>query len=131
MKLFAMGLDQNERSTTTFIDINLHKVSETESISTKQDGLVWRLGPRNIGDPLNGGPFEMHFAGGPHFVGVMAGNNLIQNESGGGWRLSAGEFLLVTPGALHHSTNPSLVPLLMFNLLLPGNADTRNFAFKP
>ena len=40
MKLFAMGLDQNERSITTFIDINLHKVSDTESISSKQDGLV-------------------------------------------------------------------------------------------
>ena len=130
MKFFAMGLDQNERSITTFLDCNLHKVSETESISAKQDGLVWRLGPRKVGDPLTGGPFEMHFASGPHFVGVMAGNNLIQNQMGGGWRLSAGEFLFVASGALHHSTNPSLVPLLMFNLSLPGDANVRNYAFK-
>ncbi len=130
MKLFAMGLDQNERSTTTFIDVPMHKVSETESISAKQDAIEWRLGPRKQGDPLTGGPFEMHFASGAHFVGVMAGNNLIQNQAGGGWRLSAGEFLFVAPGALHHSTNPSLVPLVMFNILLPGDANVRDYKFR-
>jgi len=31
---------------------------------------------------------------------------------------------------MHHSTDPSLVPLLMFNLLLPGDANVRGYAFK-
>src|SRR5438067_6131558 len=123
MKIFAMGIDENGRSTADFLDIALHKVSDTESLSAKQDGGgIWRIGFRHNVEHSRtdkkyaspAGPYEMHVGGSPHFIGCMSGHAEITLQDGGAWRLSAGEFLYVRPGALHHSNNPSTVPITIF-----------------
>ena len=35
MKIQAMGIDQNGRSCTSFLEVPVHAVSETESLSNK------------------------------------------------------------------------------------------------
>ena len=131
MKFYAMGLDKNGRSTTTTLECKVHEVSATEALSAKQDGVEWRMGPR---EPMKdqrtkasydkaGGPYEMHLGGPPKFVAVMAGFNEITMQDGISIRLCAGEFHFVRPGALHHSNFLSPVPGIILNLLLPGGPD--------
>lgn len=128
MKLFDMSLDENGRSTVGFIEVPMQKISETEFMSAKQDAIEWRIGFRNVYGHQRtspdyvaaGGPFEMHVGGPPHFIGWMAGNNENTMQDGSVFRLAAGDFLYVRPGALHHSTQLSQVPPVVFNLLLPG-----------
>ena len=139
MKLFAMGIDQNGRSTADFLDVPLTKVSATEEISPKQPGAHWRIGYRKEAPASrtskayksDAGPQEMHVGGAPHFIGIMSGHAEITMQDGGPWRLGAGEFLYVRPGALHHSNNPSQVPVTIFNLYTGGTpADTHPLAIK-
>ena len=140
MKLFAMGIDENGRSTADFLEIKMNRVSDTESLSNKQDGGgIWRIGFRHNVEHHRtdkaytspAGPYEMHVGGAPHFVGCMSGHPEITMQDGGAWRLAAGEFLYVRPGALHHSNNPSTVPITIFNLYMPGTAkDTKPYPFK-
>jgi mannose-6-phosphate isomerase-like protein (cupin superfamily) len=139
MKIYAMGLDPNNRSIATFVDVPLKKISDTEAISAKQDGVLWRVGFREVTDlhrtsrnfERGAGPYEMHVGGPPHFIGIMSGHGEITMQDGGPWRLAAGEFLYVAPGAVHHSNNPSTVPVTIFNLLLPGTPnDTKPYVFK-
>jgi hypothetical protein len=141
VKILAMGIDDNGRSINTVIDIPLAKLSETEAISAKQDGVEWRIGPREVTDiartdpgyngPLGGGPNEMHVGGAPHFVCVMAGHLNTTMQDGSVMRLNAGDLQFVRPGALHNSTLLSNSSFIMFNLLLPGTpADTGEYKFK-
>ncbi len=139
MKIFAMGIDQNGRSAADFVDVALTKVSATEEISAKQPGTIWRIGFRHESPASRtskaytsaAGPQEMHVGGKPHFIGIMSGHAEITMQDGAPWRLGAGEFLYVRPGALHHSNNPSLVPVTIFNLYMPGTAaDTQPYPFK-
>lgn len=139
MKIHAMLVDANGRSRATFVDVPLTKVSETESISAKQDGTEWRIGYRRFGSVPRtskdytspAGPNEMHVGGPPHFIGIMSGHTEITMQDGGAWRLAAGDFLYVGPGALHHSNFPSNVMVSIFNLGLPGTpADTKDYVFK-
>ena len=139
MKLFAMGIDQNGRSTADTLDVALTKVSATEEISAKQAGSIWRIGYRGVTPASRtaktytsaAGPLELHVGGAPHFIGIMSGHAEITMQDGGPWRLGAGEFLYVRPGALHHSNNPSQVPVTIFNLYLGGTpADTKALALK-
>lgn len=141
MKIFAIGIDDNGRSTNTFVDIPLTKVSDTESISAKQDAVEWRIGFREITDirrtdkgylgPFAGGPTEMHVGGAPHIVGVMSGHIDGHAQDGSIMRMNAGDFEFVRAGSLHNATIVSNVTLTMFNLLLPGTpADTGEYKFK-
>jgi hypothetical protein len=139
MKFYAMGLDANGRSNTTTIECKVHEVSPTESISNKQDGIEWRMGWRQTTTDQRTkksydkptGPYEMHLGGPPHFVAVMAGHNEITMQDGISLRLCPGEFHYVRPAALHHSNILSDVPVIIFNLLLPGtNADIGDPPFK-
>ena len=138
MKITAMGIDDNGRSTSSFIDIPLNKVSETEAISNKQQAIEWRIGLREVTDvprtdwnyigPLGGGPNEMHVGGAPHFVAVMAGHLNCTMQDGSVQRIGPGEFQFVRAGALHNSTLLSNGTFIMFNLLLPGTpADIGEF----
>jgi oxalate decarboxylase/phosphoglucose isomerase-like protein (cupin superfamily) len=139
MKIHAMLIDANQRSVAGFVEIPMTKVSETESISARQDGVIWRIGFRHNSEHSRvekayssaAGPYEMHVGGAPHFIGCMSGHAEITMQDGGAWRLAAGDFLYVAPGALHHSNNPSTVPVTIFNLYLPGTAaDTKDYVFK-
>ncbi len=141
MKFYEMGLDVNGRSRCSIIECPVHKVSETESLSNKQPGVYWRLGFRNNNTtPIMrtdkrytsaSGPYEMHVGGSPHFIGIMANYSETTMQDGAVWRMGAGDFLYVTPGALHHSNNNGHGPVIIFNLYLPGTAvDNKPLEFK-
>ena len=129
MKLMTMINDQNGRSTYGLADVPMKKVSETESISEKQPGLHWRVGPRKAITPYtrthkayqsNTGPYEQHVGGAPHFTGCMSGNVETTAQDGMVLRRNAGDFCFITPGALHHSSFRSPVEAVYFNLYVPG-----------
>jgi mannose-6-phosphate isomerase-like protein (cupin superfamily) len=141
MKIHAMLVDGNGRSYSSFVDVPLNKVSDTEAISNKQEGTIWRIGTRHITkhkrtskEYLTSGvrsPEEMHVGGEPHFIGIMSGHAEITQQDGSTWRMATGDFLWVGPGALHHSNNPSNVEVTIFNIYLPGTAaDTQDPKFK-
>jgi hypothetical protein len=131
MKLFAMSLDQNDRSTVGFIDVKMQKLGDLESISAKQDGIECRVGYRvsythartSPEFDAPGGPFEMHTGGPPHFVARMWGSTENTMQDGSVFRNTAGDFLYVRPGCLHNSNQLGVVPGVVFNLLLPGTED--------
>ena len=133
MKLIAMGIDENNRSCTDYIDVPLVKVSETESITAKQPGTIWRLGTRGTsgiartnknyaqnGGALSGGAFEMHLGGPPHYIGWMTGHNENTMQDGSVVRLAPGDFFYIRPGSLHHSNPLSSTTPTVFNLYTPG-----------
>ncbi len=133
VKILAMGIDENNRSNTDYIDVPLQKISDTESITAKQPGTIWRIGMRGTspiartnkgyaqnGGALSGGAFEQHLGGPPHFIGWMTGNNENTMQDGSVARLTAGDFFYVRPGALHHSNPLSATLPTVFNLYTPG-----------
>ena len=139
-KLISMVNDRNGRSTYGFVDVPMTKISDTESLSAKQPGLHWRIGPRKFITPYtrthkkyrsNTGPYEQHVGGTPHFTGCMAGNVETTAQDGLVLRRSAGEFCYITPGALHHSSFRSEVEAVYFNLYVPGtDKDTAGLSLK-
>lgn len=140
MKLMTMINDHNGRSAFGFADVAMKKVSETESISEKQAGAHWRIGPRKFITPYtrthkayksNTGPYEQHSGGAPHFTGCMSGNVETTAQDGMVLRRNAGDFCFITPGALHHSSFRSEVEAVYFNLYVPGtDKDTATPKFK-
>ena len=128
IKMAAMGMDENDRSITTTIEVPLKKVSETEEISEKQDALYWGLALSQPSEPFAGGPHEMHLTNSPRIVGVMAGHAQISQQDGEVVRLATGEFIYVDGRALHHSTFAfSREPVITLNVTFHG---TQNYAFK-
>jgi hypothetical protein len=139
MKLLAFGLDANGRSTSDYIEVPLTKISDTESITAKQPGTIWRIGTRGMTRLARtdkdyaaaGGPFEMHVGGVPHFIGWMTGYNENTLQDGSVMRLAPGDFVYIRPAALHHSNPLSAVMPIVFNLYLPGtDEDIGPFVFK-
>jgi hypothetical protein len=128
MKIHEIGLDANGRSTPGLIDVPLKKISDTESISAKQPGTVWRIGMRNTSSMSRtnkdydapGGAFEQHLGGDPHIIAWQSGHLENTLQDGSVWRFSSGDLIFVRPGALHHSNIMSTVPATVFNLYLPG-----------
>ena len=128
MKILEIGLDANGRSAPGLIDVPLKKVSETEAISAKQPGTIWRIGTRATGNlprtnksyDAPGGAYEQHVGGPPHIIAWQTGNLENTLQDGFTWRFAPGDLLYVRPGALHHSNIMSSVPATVFNLYLPG-----------
>ncbi len=139
VKLYAMGLDQNGRSFASLIDVPMTKVSDKETISAKQPGVLWRMGYRNNNmedrqerNFTTQGPYELHLGGGPHFLGIMAGYAECTMQDGSAWRMSPGDFLYTRPGALHHADNTGNVRVIIMNVELPGtDTDTQPLAINP
>jgi uncharacterized cupin superfamily protein len=131
-KLFEMGLDHNNRSAVTVLDLPMQKLGEYESISAKQDATFFRIGfrpffPRsrtNQDYASAAGPFEMHVGGAPHFVARMVGTTENTMQDGAVLRQTAGDFVYVRPGALHHSNQVGYVPGVVLNLFMPGTDET-------
>ena len=139
MVIYDFGLDENGRSTPGLIDIPYEKVSETEGITAKQPGTIWRIGTRNPSTMARthkdydsgGGAYEMHLGGPPHLIGWMEGHSENTFQNGTTLRWAPGDLSYVRPGALHHSNLFSVVPLVLFNLYLPGSGtDTGPFPWK-
>ncbi|MFL2771340.1 MAG: hypothetical protein ACJZ9F_10045 [Rhodospirillaceae bacterium] len=128
MKLSAMGMDANDRSILTDIEIPMKKVSETELISEKQDALYWGIALSQPQEPFPGGPHEQHLTNGARIVWVMQGHAEITQQDGVSCRLASGEGIYVDGRALHHSSFAnSRVPVITLNVTFD---ETENYDFK-
>jgi len=124
MKIAAMGIDDNRRSTLTERDIPMVRVSETEYISEKQDAASWSVVVRAPEEPIDGGPHEMHLTNRAVIVWVMQGHTEITLQDGNTSRLAAGEGIFIDGRALHHTTFAnSRVPVVMLNVTLDSTQD--------
>ncbi len=137
--LFEMGIDHNNRSAVGVLNIPMQKLGEYESISTKQDATYFRIGfrpwrpkTRTAADYASAaGPFEMHAGGAPHFVARMVGATENTMQDGAVFRQTAGDFVYVRPGSLHHSNQVGYTPGVVMNLFMPGtDLDTQPLVIK-
>ena len=130
MKIWESGIDANGRSTHGLIEIPLKKISETEAVSARQPGTIWRIGMRATTNlprtdknyESAGGPFEQHVGGEPHIIAWMSGYIETTLQDGSTKRLAPGDVTFTRPGSLHHANLFSNVPPTLFNLYLPGTA---------
>lgn len=128
MKISAMGLDDNGRSTLIDRDIPMVQRSETAFISEKQDAASWTVAVRAPEEPMPGGPHEMHLTNSAVIVWFMQGHADITLQDGDTSRLAAGEGILIDGRALHHTTFVnSCTPVIMFNVSL---GSTKNYGFR-
>jgi len=124
MKILAMGIDGNGRSTLTERDIPMVRVSETEFISEKQDAASWNVVVRAPEEPIAGGPHEMHLTNRAVLVWFMQGHTEITLQHGDTNRLAAGEGIFIDGRALHHTTFiNSRVPVVMLNVTFDSTED--------
>jgi hypothetical protein len=138
MIIYTTGLDANGRSTHGEIDLPLKKVSETESISDKQPGVIWYISmnthtlslPQTDKDyDVPGGAFELHTGGLPHMPVVMTGSWDTILQDGTAMRFAPGDMHLTRAGAMHQTSLHSIVPMTMIVLYLPGSAsDIHNYS---
>lgn len=128
MKFCALGMDENARSTMTDVEVPLTRVSDTEWLSEKQDAKTWSLAMRQPGEPLDGGPSEMHLTNFPSLVCSMQGHLQVTGQDGATCRLAPGAGIFLDGRALHHSKfGPSRVPVLYLTMTFQG---TEGHAFK-
>jgi uncharacterized RmlC-like cupin family protein len=131
MRLFSMNIDHNGRSGVTFVNIPMQKLSDTESMSARQDGAYFRIGHRTSYTlartspkfESDGGPYEMHGFGEPHFVARLSGSTEVTMQDGSVFRSAAGDFLYVRPGCLHNSNQLSETSGVVMNMYTPGGVD--------
>jgi hypothetical protein len=129
MKILSIELDANWRSTVGVIDVPLHKISETESISQKQPAVNWyvleinsdatmqRTAP-NYSHP--GGAFEAHNGDVPHFNMQLTGYLDSVLQDGSTTRYAPGDLHYTRAMALHHSHLRSPVPNQHLLVTTPG-----------
>jgi len=128
MKISAMSMDHNGRSTLTAIDVPLHNVGETELLTEKQQAASWTLASSTPSEPVDGGPTEMHLTNSPFMVCILGGHAEITLQDGDVCRLGAGEPIFLDGRALHHTTFArSREPVVRLNLRFSG---TQNFTFE-
>jgi hypothetical protein len=125
MRISAMGIDDNGRSTLIERDIPMVRVSETECISEKQDAAFWSVVLRAPEEPMAGGPHEMHLTNRAVLVWFMQGHTEITLQDGGTNRFTAGDGILIDGRALHHTTFiNSRVPVVMLNVTFDSTENT-------
>jgi hypothetical protein len=128
MKLNALVIDQNQRSSMTETEVPLFKVSDTEWASEKQEAKSWAIAIRQPGEPMPGGPTEMHSTNFPSIVMCMQGHLQTTGQDGNTCRLAVGEGVCIDGRALHHSSfGPGGEAIIMLNLTLNG---TGRFDFR-
>ena len=130
MKILSIELDANWRSTLGAIEVPLHKVSETESISKKQPAVSWYVLEIDPGTPLQrtdpgyshpGGGFEAHNGDVPHFNMQLTGYLDSALQDGNTTRYAPGDLHYTRAMALHHSNLRSPVPNKHLLLTTPGS----------
>lgn len=128
MKMKAFGMDDNGRSTWTTVDIPFKEITPLHSETEKQDGAYWGISLNQPGEPIGGGPEEMHLTNQPRMVWVMAGHLDSTLQSGEVRRYGTGEGMYVHGLALHHSSfAKSREPVITLSLTFPGSV---NYEFK-
>ncbi|MDX2221311.1 MAG: hypothetical protein SFV21_01105 [Rhodospirillaceae bacterium] len=124
MKIKALALDANGRSTWSAMEIPLDQATPLHRISARQDGTSWSIVVHQPGEPVGGGPTEMHLIDRPVIVWPMSGylENTLQDRTTR--RSGAGDGIYVRGQALHHTTFArSRTPVTALNLALPGVGD--------
>jgi hypothetical protein len=125
MKMRAMAVDANGRSYWSTVDIPLIQAGPTSAVSNKQDAQYWGLALNQPGEPIAGGPDEMHLTHVPRIVWVMSGHNQITMQDGEVFRMGVGEGVYVNGDALHHSAMIAWQPTVTLNVTFPGRVDYR------
>jgi hypothetical protein len=119
MKTF--GMDPNGRSTWTTTDIPFKQISDTHYETEVQDGAYWGISLNQPGEPIGGGPHEMHLTNQPRMVWAMSGHLENRLQSGEVRRSATGEGVIVQGLALHHSSfTPTREPVITLSLTFPG-----------
>lgn len=128
MKMKSFSMDSNGRSTWGTVDIPFKQVTPLHAETEKQDGAYWGISLNQIGEPIGGGPHEMHLTNQPRMVWAMSGHLENKLQSGEIRRSATGEGVYVNGLALHHSSFArSNEPVITLSLTFPG---TVNYAFK-
>jgi hypothetical protein len=121
MKMKAFHQNANGRSEWGEVDIPFKQVSPLHAETEKQDGAYWGISLNQVGEPLGGGPEEMHLTNQPRMVWAMSGHLENKLQSGEVRRSATGEGVYVQGSALHHSTFArSREPVITLSLTFPG-----------
>ena len=125
MKFRAMALDANGRSYWNTVDIPMVQAGPTSMISAKQEAQYWGLAVNKPGEPIAGGPNEMHLTNVPRIVWSMSGHVENTMQDGQVFRYGAGEGVYVQGKSLHHSAFSAAVETMTLNVTFPGTEDYR------
>lgn len=121
MKIKAFDLDANGRSTWSHIEIPFKDVTPLHAETEIQEGGYWGISLNQPGEPIGGGPDEMHLTNQPRIVWVMSGHLDSRLQSGEIRRSATGEGCCVRGLALHHSSFArSREPVITLSLTFPG-----------
>jgi hypothetical protein len=121
MKMKAFHRDANGRSAWGEVDIPFKQVNALHAETEKQDGAYWGISLNQPGEPIGGGPEEMHLTNQPRMVWAMSGHLENTLQSGEVRRSATGEGVYVQGTALHHSAfTPSREPVITLSLTFPG-----------
>lgn len=121
MKMKAFGMDANGRSTWDSVEIPFKQITDKHAETEKQDGAYWGISLNQPGEPIGGGPEEMHLTNQPRMVWAMSGHLENRLQSGEVRRSGMGEGVYVQGLALHHSTFiRSREPVITLSLTFPG-----------
>ena len=74
MKMKAFGMDANKRSAWAEVDIPFKPVTPLHAETEQQDGAYWGISINQPGEPVGGGPEEMHLTNQPRMVWAMSGH---------------------------------------------------------
>lgn len=128
MKMKAFDLDANGRSKWGEIDIPFKQVTPLHAETANQPGGYWGISLNQVGEPIGGGPDEMHLTNQPRIVWAMSGHLENRLQNGEVRRSAMGEGVYVNGLALHHSSFArSREPVITLSLTFPG---TVNYTFK-
>ena len=121
MKMKSFSRDANGRSAWGTVDVPFTQVSPLHAETEKQDGAYWGISLNQPGEPIGGGPDEMHLTNQPRMVWAMSGHLDNKLQSGEIRRSATGEGVYVQGLALHHSTFArSREPVITLSLTFPG-----------
>lgn len=124
MKIKAFSLDANGRSTWGEQDIPFKQVSPLHAETANQPGGYWGISLNQPGEPIGGGPDEMHLTNAPRIVWSMSGHLENKLQDGEIRRSAMGEGVYVNGLALHHSSFArSREPVITLSLTFPGTVD--------
>lgn len=128
MKMKSFSRDANGRSAWGTVDIPFRQLTPLHAETEKQDGAYWGISLNQPGEPIGGGPDEMHLTNQPRMVWAMSGHLDNKLQSGEIRRSATGEGVYVQGLALHHSSFArSREPVITLSLTFPG---TDKYEFK-
>jgi len=128
LKMKMFGMDANKRSAWDTVEIPFKDITPLHAETAKQDGAYWGISINQPGEPIGGGPEEMHLTNQPRIVWAMSGHLDNTLQSGEVRRSATGEGVYVTGPSLHHSSfAKSREPVITLSLTFPG---TDKYEFK-